>query len=366
MLVNWKVDYINNNTLENKQPPDYYSPKQPYWFYRYFKENVTVDVIDVSSFSILEKFEKKVMRFYFIQALRAIPKLNKYDLVVSHGMQSGIVIALIRCFKKSRAKHIVFDIGAFNSAAEHGIALRLMQFASKSIDGIIYHTSSQIDYYKSFFPWLVSKSRFIKFGTDAEFFGDNIANLKYDTDEPFCLCVGYSKRDWKTLITAFTNAGFSNLKLKLIGNVDPDLNKYENVIQMPFIQINDLKKQIQNSKFAVLPLKSFNYSYGQMTLMQQMAIGKCVIMAKVPSLVDYAIDGYNCVCYEPEDVNDLKSKMIHVNEDDTFRERIGMNAAHYIKESCNEKIMATEVENYYSEFIKDKAQNSDKNIWKEN
>ena len=37
--------------------------------------------------------------------------------------------------------------------------------------------------------------------------------------------------------------------------------------------------------------KSFNYSYGQMTLMQQMALGKCVVAAKVPSLVDYVENG---------------------------------------------------------------------------
>ena len=33
-----------------------------------------------------------------------------------------------------KAKHIVFDIGSFASASESGFSLKLMQFASKSLD----------------------------------------------------------------------------------------------------------------------------------------------------------------------------------------------------------------------------------------
>lgn len=31
----------------------------------------------------------------------------------------------------------------------------------KAFDYMVYHTSSQIDYYKDQFPWLVHKSKFI-------------------------------------------------------------------------------------------------------------------------------------------------------------------------------------------------------------
>lgn len=84
------------------------------------------------------------------QALKAIPKLHKYDLIVSHGMQSAVVVCLYRRFFRGKEKHIVFDIGSFNSAAESGSALKLMQFASRSIDGLIYHTSAQHAYYEKF------------------------------------------------------------------------------------------------------------------------------------------------------------------------------------------------------------------------
>lgn len=156
MLVNWKVRFCAKKPAD-LQPPDYYVEEEPYWFYRYFKDDWDVDVIDVRSLPAIESFEKNKLRFYVLQTLRAIPRLGQYDLIVSHGMQSGVVLSLWRRLFMTKAKHVVFDIGSFASASERGAALKLMQIASKSIDGVIYHTSSQINYYREFSRGLLIK-----------------------------------------------------------------------------------------------------------------------------------------------------------------------------------------------------------------
>lgn len=350
MLVNWKVKY-SEQIPEDKQPPDYYVKGVPYWFYRYFDEVPEVDVMDVSSFGWIEKFEKKVLRFHLLQALKAIPKLNKYDLIVSHGMQSGVVVSLWRRFFKGKSKHIVFDIGSFNSAAESGFALKLMQFASKSIDWIIYHTSSQIDYYEKFFPHIVNKSTFIRFGTDLEFFSPAQLNVREDKGK-YIICVGYSKRDWNTVVEAYKRLN-TNIKLKLVGHIDEKFNGIEGIEQIPFIPIKDVINQIYNAKFCVLPLESFNYSYGQMTLMQQMALGKCVIAARVPSLVDYIEDGKTAIMYEPKNVDDLASKMQMVIENELLMKEVAQQGQQFLSEHCNEKIMAKEIEKVYKTIFTD-------------
>lgn len=343
MLVNWKIEYCESKPID-KQPPDYYTEGEPYWFYRYFKEQPEVDVIDIKSFPWLERFEKNTLRFYIWQAFRAIPKLGKYDLIISHGMQSGVVLSLWRRLFKTKAKHIVFDIGSFNSAAEEGFALKLMQFASKSIDGIIYHTSSQIGYYKKFFPWIVEKSKFIKFGTDLEFFDSSVLKENKDNGN-YIICLGYSKRDWDTVINAYQRLD-TDVKLRLVGHVEDKYREIKGVEQVPFLPIREVIDEIYNSRFCVLPLESFNYSYGQMTLMQQMALGKCVIAAKVPSLVDYIEDGKTAVMYEPKNVKELAYKMQALIEEEFERERIAYSGKRYLEEQCNEVIMATEIEKY--------------------
>lgn len=348
MLVNWKIKY-GDSELETEQKSDYYVKGKSYWFYRYFKEKPEVDVIDIRSFGIWEKFEKNILRFYIWQAVRGIFRLKKYDLVVSHGMQSAVVVSLWRRFFRTKAKHIVFEIGGFNSAAESGIALRMMQFASKSIDCFIYHTSNQIEYYKKCFPWIVEKSHFIRFGTDLEFFEPSKLQDSEDKNS-YIICVGYSKRDWDTLIKAYGRLE-TKVKLRLIGHVDEKYKGIPGVEQLPYMPVKELMNQIYNAMFCVLPLESLNYSYGQMTLMQQMALKKCVVVARVPSLKDYVEDDKTAILYNAGDAEDLKSKMERILMDSEIRNRIGEDGRAYLLGFCNEKIFGETLEPVFKSLM---------------
>lgn len=343
MLVNWKILY-GNTVPQDKQTPDYYIEGMPYWFYRYFIKKPEVDVIDISSFKLLEDFEKNKLHFYIWQTLKIIPKLGNYDLIISHGMQSGVVLSLWRRIFNIKAKHIVFDIGSFNSAAEKGFALRLMQFASRSIDGIIYHTSSQIQYYRKYYPWILPKSSFIRFGTDTDFF--NLDNMEDSADKgTYILCVGYAKRDWNTIAKSYEKLK-TNINLRLIGHVESNFNK-PGIEQIPFMPIKDLVKQMYNARFCVLPLESFNYSFGQMTLLQQMALGKCVITSKVPSMLDYIEDGRTGIFYEAGNVDELADQIAWAIKESDEIEEVGKNARNWVEQYGNEESMAKEIEKFY-------------------
>lgn len=353
MLVNWKIEYTDK-TPEGKQPPDYYVKGKPYWFFRYFQdiENLQVDVVDIHSLSWLEKFEQNKIRFYVWQTLKCISRLKKYDLVLSHGMQSGIVLCLWRrLFGKGRYKHIVFDIGAFNSGKEEGRALKLMQFASKSLDGVIYHTEIQKNYYEKCHPWLINKARFILFGTDAEYFARQIGSNEKTEEIPYILCVGYNKRDWETLIRAYDEV-CTDVHLRLIGNGNIQTEN-PNIEVLDRVSITELKEQIKNAYFCVLPLKSFNYSYGQMTLLQQMAMGKAVIVADVPSISAY-VESDSILLYEPENVTMLREQMQRLLNSDELCRKIGNNAEKAVQEKFNEKNMALAIEKMIYDVMKGK------------
>ena len=348
MLVNWKIEYSDSKPA-GKQPPDYYIKGKDYWFFRYFMNKPEVDVVDISSFPWLENFEKNKLKFYINQSFKIIPELNKYDLVISHGMQSGVVVALWRKFFRTKAKHIVFDIGSFASASTKGMALKLMQFAARSIDGLIYHTSSQINYYKDYFSYLVQKSEFIRFGADTEYF-DPVGIGESRDKDTYIICVGYIKRDWDTLVSAYRKLE-TDIKLRLVGHVEERYNGIPGVEQFPFLPLEEIKKQIVNAKFCVLPLESFNYSFGQMTLLQQMALGKCVIAARVPSMLDYVEDGKTALFYEPGNVNDLAEKIAELLSNENLAEEISSNAGNYVKNISNEVTMAEEIERFINRIM---------------
>ena len=349
MLVNWRVRYCDEPPSD-LQPPDYYVEGRPYWFYRYFKGDWDVDVVDVHSLPAIEDFEREKLRFYVLQTMRVLPRLGQYDLIVSHGAQSGVMLSLWRRLFKTKAKHIIFDIGSFSSASEEGAALRLMQKASKSIDGLIYHTGSQLGYYRKCFPWLVDRSRFIPFGTDLEFFqADDVET--YDDGTPYFTCIGAGKRDWDTLVEAYREID-TDVRLKIIGRVDDRYAGIDGVDMIPHVPVKVMKSYIKGALFCALPLEVYNYSYGQMTLMQQMAMGKCVVAAAAPSLVDYAEDGKSVLFYEPKNAEDCRAKLKTAIFDSATRDAVAACAPHYLAENRNEEIMAAQIEAFYTEVLR--------------
>lgn len=353
MLVNWKIDYVNFKPAE-KQAADYYVYGEPYWFFKYFTDEVQVDVVDFSSITTsITRFEKNVLHFHIIQGIKAIAKIKNYDCVVSHGMPSAVVVGVWRRFVKTNCKHIVYDIGCFNSAAQSGMVMRLMQFVSKSFDGLIYHAKIQKEYYEKFYPWLLDKAEFIPFGADYSSI-DKIENKKINATSPYIICVGGGWRDRKTLIEAYEKIN-TDVKLRFVGQIveeDKNRNRIEQVGRVSFVE---LIHQIDGAQLCVLPLIERNFSYGLMTLLDQMARGKCVIASRVSSLTDYADDGETVVFYEPENVDDCKEKIEKMLNNPQKACEIGVRAKKKIKLICSEKKMAEESEIFIKKVLDKKS-----------
>ena len=143
----------------------------------------------------------------------------------------------------------------------------------------------------------------------------------------------------------------TNIKLRFVGHIDPTYEGIPGIEQMAAVPVKTMIQQIRAAEFCVLPLIPYNFSYGQMTLMQQMALGKCVIAARVPSLVDYIEDGKTALMYEPCDAEDLAEKLRFVIENPAAREQIASNGQAYLREYCNEQIMAQEIENFIHTIV---------------
>lgn len=347
MLVNWKVDRVSAVPTD-RQSANYLLEGDDYWFFRHFVEKPEVDVLGTSGWLLLDHLERDILHVHVLQGIRAIARMGHYDLVVSHGMTSAVVLAAWRTLTGRGPKHLVFDIGCFNSAAESGRVMRLLQRASRSIDGLIYHTRCQGAYYRRHYPWLADKSRFIRFGTNI----DEFAPLSREgtDDQPYLLCVGSVRRDWDTLVKAYAQMDTS-VRLRLVGHIDAAYEGIPGIEQLGHIPIDELKAQIQGATLCVLPLPSFAYSFGQMTLLQQMALEKCVVVADVPSVEGYVEDGVTALVYAPQDAQSLRDRLEYALGHPQEMDRIGKQARYYLVESCNEKLMARQVEGFIEEVM---------------
>lgn len=334
-VANWKIKYCDKKD-KNLQPSDYCSKDEKFWFFKYFK-NCYVEVLDISASRLVMKLEKK-LRFVFHNVFKLFKNRNKYDLIMFHGTNGAVLFLLLkRIFHFKSAPIVVVDISSFQQASTSGIAFKLCQFASKKIDLLFYHTSIQDKYFKKYFPWL--EAIFVAVGVDADYW----SRYSHTNYEDYCVCVGYRKRDWNTLINAYE---ISNIKEKLIliGN-DEIKTKNKNIIVLPFIPLNMLMNYLENAKFSIIPLDNFNYSFGQLTILQQMAIGLPIIAADVPALRDYIKHSKGVLNYESYNVLDLKNKMIEMSnksiKDLTLMGNLSKSA---IKENLSEEKMAAAFE----------------------
>ena len=281
LLINWKIKYCDA-VPENLQPSDYSCPKEPFWFFKYFYEVPEVDVVDIEAPKWIEKVENKI-RFHFYQTLKVLPKIKQYDLIFVHGSNSAMLLGAIkRIFRIQTPPILDVDISSFHQASKSGIIHRLSQFSSKAFDYMVYHTSSQIDYYKMEFPWLVNKCEFIPLGVDYNYWKTKQYPVIPER-KTYIVCVGYRKRDWNTLLKAYNESNIDE-ELYLIGK--PDI-KCENpkVKVLPFIPISELMTYITNAKFSV------------------------ILAADVYAIRDYIRCSNGVIAYTPYDVENLKTKL---------------------------------------------------------
>jgi len=272
--------------------------------------------------------------------------MKKYDLVISHGAQSGLVLGLMRRLCGINAPpHIIIDIGCFNGGRNREYELAPIRFAARSISGVVYHSAVQEGYYRRYLPFL--KTRFIPFGVDTEFFfPENIEKGSY------VLSVGYVKRDYVTLLEAWAGLQRGKTTLKIVGIKKGILRGIPDGVELSgMVPVNEFKKMVAGAKFIILPLPFYKYSYGQMTLLQSMAMAKAVIITRTPSTEDYILDGKSALFVEPYNVDDMKNKIEFLLNNPLLIAELETGARNTVMQKFNEKNMAENIYKFVKEIL---------------
>ena len=343
-LPNWTV--VNSDTdIADLQAPDKYISGKPYWFFKHFPEGTQVDIIDIQAHNRLYGIEKKI-KFYIKQAFLAFKRARQYDTVISHGAQSGLVYSLLSRLRKkeNRPVHIIIDVGAMNGGRNKKIETFVIKLALKSHPAIIYHSSVQKKYYETVYKGLVKQSLFIPFGVSTEeFYPLGLPQADY------VLSFGYSKRDYQTLLSAWQEIDTST-RLYIVG--DTSIESRENVVSFPKSSVSILKQYIAESLFVVIPLPVFNYSYGQMSFLQSMAMGKPVIVTKTPSSVDYLQNAQGVFLVNPYDKADMKDKIEYLLAHKDQLDDLGIKARKEIEERhFEERTMAEKIKAFINTLV---------------
>jgi glycosyltransferase involved in cell wall biosynthesis len=338
-LPNWKVHQLETDVYDI-QAPDKQIKSQRYWFFKHFSGDCSVDIIDCQHNNPLS-FLERMCNVYLWQGIKAFLRASNYDLVISHGAQSGLMYSLMATltFRRMPA-HIIFDIGGMNGARNNLIENSLIRFALKSNPSIICHSKVILDNYKKSFLNLVERTRYIPFGVDVD---DFVPKHTQNKGKNYVLSFGTSKRDYKTLLDAWSGIK-TTVELRIIGHLQD--STISNVKVIGKVTIDELRTQIANSLFVIIPLPMFNYSYGQMSFLQSMSMGKTVIVTETPSSIDYLQDGKGSFFVKPYDVVDMHAKLELLLNNKKLLDKTSAKARPFVLESFSEKKMAQEIERY--------------------
>ncbi len=352
MLVNWKVHYLEKDD-SSIQPPDKVVEGGKYWFFKHWQENnVDIHVIDYSRLRFLHTIEKNILKFYVYQSMRALLSgTSGFDLIISHGAQSAVFFAFLRSSAGIRyPPHIVIDPASFNGGRDNLIEILPIKFCARSISGIIYHSTIQFEYYKKHLPFLVEKTKFIPFGVDIDFFTP--MNLSV---EPIILSFGERKRDYKTLLLAWSQLNMKKIRLDIVGVQSTKalgMHSLPNNVKLyGKVPIDVLKTMIAKAMFIIIPLPYYNYSYGQMSVLQSMSMGKLVITTKTPGTIDYVCDGNDAIFVKPYDLHDMKDKINMCIKNPELVTQIERNAREKVVRHFSEIAMAQDIFQFVKQLL---------------
>jgi glycosyltransferase involved in cell wall biosynthesis len=96
----------------------------------------------------------------------------------------------------------------------------------------------------------------------------------------------------------------------------------------------DLREMYARSALAVVPIKQNHYQTGIATILEMMAMGKCVIATRTHGQTDTIVDGETGVYVPPADPVALRSAITRMLASPDEAARIGRNARRFIEENA--------------------------------
>lgn len=324
-------------------PPNKIVDRGRYWFFKHLPE-WEVDVLDIPERGSALMNNKR-LRLEVLQGIKTVLTGDEYDFILAHSYNSAFVLSAARVITRKQTPPLfVVDIGCLNGHRDVPLEIAIIRRALKSVDGIIYHSRINEQFYAKHFPRL--KRKFVLLGTDIDFFRPAPRESPLD----YALSIGAVYRDYRMLLDAWKTI---DLPMRIVGPSTLDMRVPHNVEVMPRVSIVRLREMIRDARIVVLPVVEKRYSVGQTTLIQCMAMGKPIAVTHVPGIEDYISPNHNCLAVRPGDTNGFAEAVRRILTDVHLSDALAANAANDAARQFDEKQMALEIREFVEGTIKD-------------
>jgi glycosyltransferase involved in cell wall biosynthesis len=259
-------------------------------------------------------------------ATLAAGRIAAYDVVLTTGEDIGIPLALLLKAQRRRPVHVT--IAHTLTPAKKRVFFRLG--IASHIDRFLCYSSNEEKHMLEQLNLPESKVRRIYYHADDRFF-----RPRATATEPDLVCsAGQLLRDYDVLIRAVAGLGvrlriaagspWIASELRAPGALPPTVEWR----RYPRFELRDLYAR---AAVAVVPIVENDYQTGISTILEMMAMGKCVIATRTRGQTDTIVDGATGIYVPPGDREALRRALQRVLSNAGEAERIGRAARHFVE-----------------------------------
>ena len=320
----------------------------PFDFWQMLSEQgIDVDIIDPTPWP-LNPFAGRHPFFQSLDPYRSLKVLlcrRNYDLLVSGGEGSAIILVLLRRLFRFKTPIIVWDI---SPATRWRLRKRLQDYVLPRVDAILALNSRQVPYIAE--RWGAS----ISVAVSGYMVDTNFYRPSDEKPQEYILSVGDDPgRDYPTLLDAMD--GISTelvIKTKLPLPLNPQKHKSVRLVSDHLDHLA-FRRLYDRCRFVVLPLKSdtLNAS-GVTTLVEAYAMGKAVIVTSSDGVRDFLSPEETCVEVPAYNADALRAAIQRLLREPETCERLGKNARRFAEEHCSKPIQAHRLAAMWRRYVK--------------
>ncbi len=214
-----------------------------------------------------------------------------------------------------------FNLGGTGGRLKRGLAA----FALCRVDTMVVHARAEIGLYAEAFGLPRARFRFVPFAIE-----DQAPSLEEDVSRPFVVALGSAGRDYRALVDALRRLGLPGVIVSGAHAVE-GLDLPPGVTARSGEPLAACHALAQRARVSVVPLANTVTASGQVTVIEAMLLGRCVVATRTVGTEDYVEDGVTGLLVPPGDVDALAAAIQGVWDDPARRAAIGRAARDQVR-----------------------------------
>ena len=218
------------------------------------------------------------------QAAWCLVTQRTFDCVVTSTEASALPVLALRHLRLLRRPVVVISVAALGPKFEGSGTATIRRLLLRGADMVTVYASSQVPLMQSRIGLDKKRLRFLPMGVDNDFFTERQSQIRWDV-----VSVGTNEgKDYPTLLGALSSGQSCLIVTDGINeSVIRSIPTYGDVTIRKDVPIDELRDIYASGGRCVIPLRDIDYSSGQTVLLENLAMGRPVVVTDTASVRDY-------------------------------------------------------------------------------